>query len=116
MSNRKILCFDFDGVIHSYMSGWNGYTNADDKPVEGIKEALNILKEEYEIVIYSSRCKYKEGIACIKNYMKKYNLFYDSISDKKRIAWLTIVDRAICFDGNTDNLMKNIKNFKSWNR
>ena len=116
MSNRKILCFDFDGVIHSYMSGWNGYSNADDKPVDGIKETLDILKEKYEIIIYSSRCKYKEGIKCIENYMKKHNLFYDKISDKKPIAWLTIDDRAICFKGDSEKLIDEIEEFKVWNR
>lgn len=116
MSNRKILCFDFDGVIHSYKSGWNGFTNADDKPVDGIKEALNILKEKYEIVVYSSRCKHKEGIECIENYMKKYNLFYDNVSNVKPPAWLTIDDRAICFTGDCNKLLDEIKKFKVWNR
>ena len=46
MSERKpILCMDFDGVIHSYESGWRGATIIPDVPVEG---ALEFLKAAIE--------------------------------------------------------------------
>jgi hypothetical protein len=108
--------FDFDGVIHSYISGWKGFGLAVDEPVEGIKECIDQLKEIgiYEIVIYSSRCTHEAGIKCIEQYCKEYNIYYDEISHHKKAAFLTIDDRAICFDGNGFSLTEKIKKFKSW--
>ena len=33
--SKPILCLDFDGVIHSYSSGWKGAAVIPDPPVDG---------------------------------------------------------------------------------
>ena len=38
----KILCLDFDGVIHSFTSGWRGAGIIPDPPVPG---ALDFIKD-----------------------------------------------------------------------
>jgi hypothetical protein len=113
---KKKLLFDFDGVIHSYVNGWQGVDLALDKPVKGIKETIDILKKDYQIIIYSSRCSHIKGLECIGNYCKEHKIYYDNISDIKPAAYLTIDDRAICFDGDSKKLIDKIKNFKVWNR
>lgn len=112
------ILFDFDGVIHSYISGWDGVDLALDKPVNGIKEVIDKLHNDgnYEIVIYSSRCTHEKGIECIEKYCKEYNIYYDEISNHKKAAYLTIDDRAICFDGDSTTLIDEIKNFKPWQK
>lgn len=112
--NKKTIVFDFDGVIHSYTSGWKGYDVIPDEPVEGIKEVIDELRNQYEIVVVSSRCKTDEGIKAIKDYLNKYNIVVDRIMKEKPPAILYIDDRAICFDGNSDNLLNQINNFKTW--
>ena len=37
---KPTLCVDFDGVIHSYISGWKGADVIPDPPVPGAIEAL----------------------------------------------------------------------------
>ena len=44
MSYTPTVVFDFDGVIHSYTSGWKGVANIPDPPVPGIREALADLR------------------------------------------------------------------------
>ena len=38
--NKQTVVFDFDGVIHSYKSGWQGDAIIPDEPVVGIDKAL----------------------------------------------------------------------------
>lgn len=111
---KKTLLFDFDGVIHSYVSGWQGVGIANDPPVIGINYCIDQLKEEYLIYIYSSRCCEPVGVKCIEDYMNKYKIYYDKITNIKPPAYLTIDDRCICFDGDTFSLIDKIKEFKSW--
>ena len=55
---KPILCLDFDGVIHSYTSGWQGAGVAADPPVKGTLEYLIEVTKYYRVMIYSSRSKY----------------------------------------------------------
>lgn len=111
---KKTLLFDFDGVVHSYKSGWQGIDVIPDKPVKGIKEAIESLRNDYKIIIYSSRCIKKEGIEAIKKYCKEHEIYFDDVVDKKPPAFLTIDDRCICFKGDADTLKTKIDYFVPW--
>ena len=41
---KPTVVFDFDGVIHSYTSGWKGTTEIPDPPVPGIQEAIEHIR------------------------------------------------------------------------
>lgn len=55
MTCKPILCLDFDGVIHSYTSGWKGPRAIVDPPVPGALEWIARALEHFEVCIYSSR-------------------------------------------------------------
>lgn len=119
MSMTKTVVFDFDGVIHSYKSGWKGETAIPDEPVPGIEDALrDIHKAGYEIVVVSSRCRTNEGMDAIHDWLLKYDLikYVDMICKEKPPAIVYIDDRAICFDGHPETLLDKIQNFKPWNK
>ena len=55
------ICLDFDGVVHSYVSGWKGATIIPDAPVPMTKRAIELLRMDYEVKIFSSRCGQEGG-------------------------------------------------------
>lgn len=113
--SKKTVVFDFDGVIHSYTSGWQGLCVIPDEPVKGIKEAIeSIRKAGYEVVVVSTRCDDIAGKLAIGEYLKKHGIEVDKISAYKPPAICYIDDRAICFDGNAESLKEKIENFKPW--
>lgn len=132
---NPIICVDFDGVIHSYKSGWQGVDIIPDEPVEGaiewiiehlpVPEAVCAMAAEYkgpEVQIYSSRSKSWRGRRAMKKWLIKHGLHSSYISDgilkfptKKPAAFLTIDDRAICFSG-TFPTKQEMLQFKPWNK
>lgn len=114
---KKTVVFDFDGVIHSYKSGWQGPTVIPDEPVEGIKEAIAEIRiAGYEVVVVSTRCETLIGMAAIQVYLEKHGIEFDRIMKEKPPAIVYIDDRAICFDGNAGSLLEKIRNFQPWNK
>ena len=112
---RPTICVDFDGVIHSYSSGWKGIANIPDRPMPGaiawLKEVLDCpdsicsmaLPSKVEIVIYSSRSRSWQGRRAMKKWFARYMgreyLEVLRFPRKKPAAFLTIDDRAFCFRG-----------------
>jgi len=115
---NPIICVDFDGVIHSYTSGWQGVATIADPPVPGaIEWLMKHLPEPDElgmappyegpvVQIYSSRSKSWFGRRAMKKWLVKHGLHPAYIKDgilkfpvKKPAAFLTIDDRAVCFSG-----------------
>ena len=120
--SRKILCVDFDGVIHSYTSGWKGVDNIPDQPVRGALQWIRSVleNEEYAIYIYSSRSKDPEGIEAMKAWLLHNGLEAPYLNliefpDKKPPAYLTIDDRAITFRGTFPSKLE-LDNFRPWNK
>lgn len=114
----ETIVMDFDGVIHSYKSGWHKgqkVTDIYDEPVEGIKETIANLREQgFAIVIVSSRCRTLFGRMAIKKWLKKYGIVVDAVQRDKPPARCYVDDRAICFSGDCLKLVDDVMNFKSW--
>ncbi len=111
---RKTIVFDFDGVIHSYSSGWQGVTVIPDAPIEETVETIKRLrKEDYEIVVVSTRCANLEGMLAVRQYLKHHKIEVDRVCSEKPPALVYVDDRAVCFRPGTD-LYNQIINFKPW--
>lgn len=72
------------------------------------------MREDYKIVVYSTRCKSIKGIREIKKWLKKYEIVVDDVACEKPPAVMYVDDRGIPFNGNCQTLMKNIRRFKCW--
>ena len=121
MSDRKpILCLDFDGVIHSYTSGWDGADVISDPPVPGAFAFISEALSQFRVTVFSSRSNQPGGIKAMKTWMVDNGLDPDALRQiefptEKPPAMVTIDDRAITFDGTWPNL-ETLKQFKPWNR
>lgn len=113
---KQTVIFDFDGVINSYTSRWQGADNIPDPPVAGIREAIAEIRGHYRVVVVSSRCYQPGGIQAIKAWLEKYKIQVDDVTDEKPPAVVIVDDRAITFDGNVTGLLEKIKKFKPWNK
>ncbi|MDR1219703.1 MAG: hypothetical protein LBK73_08860 [Treponema sp.] len=118
-TGEKVVAVDFDGVINSYISGWKGPTETD-APVLSAAESLKTLYNRgYKVIIFSTRANTQEGIDTIREYLRKHtenNELADTIevTDQKPIADMYIDDRAIPFNGDWEETLKRIEEFKPW--
>jgi hypothetical protein len=118
-TDQKTIAIDFDGVINSFSSGWRGSTKTD-APVAGAADAIGeLLASGNKIVIYSSRAATPEGLETIKKYLgyiadNNVNIDEIDITDKKPIAHVYVDDRAISFNGDWQDTLKQIEEFKPW--
>ena len=118
--NGRLICVDFDGVIHSYQHGFEGIDQANDPPVPGAFEFLDtLLQAGFRVAIYSSRSREYAGLRCMANYLHTHGAGHlvhkVSWPREKPAAWLTIDDRAVTFDGTFPSL-RTIDRFRPWNR
>lgn len=122
-----ILCIDFDGVIHRYSKGWQDgviYDGITDGFFEWAIEAA----KKFKLAIYSSRSKTPEGVEAMREWLFKqmsgskaalaapeFGLESFAFVHEKPPAFLTIDDRAICFNGDWSKLDPQIlREFKPW--
>lgn len=115
--SKQTVVFDFDGVIHSYTSGWKGVDVVSDPPVPGIKESIDEIRNAgYEVAVVSTRCASKEGLNAVETYLADNEIEVDKVCKEKPPAIVYIDDRALCFDGKPHTLLDKIKNFEPWNK
>lgn len=127
MSDKPILCVDFDGVVHSYTSGWKGAANIPDMPVPGALEWMRRASEFFTVVIYGSRSKDPEALTAMRMWLAYHAhaslpdlkaselLATVTFAHEKPPAFLTLDDRAICFDGDWSKLdPEKLLAFKPW--
>jgi hypothetical protein len=71
---KKTLVVDFDGVLHSYASGWKGPTSIPDPPVPGAFVFLAHATERFDVAVLSSRSRETGGIDAMKRWLADHGL------------------------------------------
>jgi hypothetical protein len=96
---KQTIILDFDGVVHSYTSGWKGADVIPDEPVKDTRWAVQELRKLYIVVIVSSRTHQEGGIQAIKDWLTKHDIEVDDVPDHKPPHIVTVDDRAFRFEG-----------------
>lgn len=127
--NKPILVLDFDGVIHSYSSGWKGADVVPDPLTEGAMRFLWDATERFRVNILSSRSHQPGGKRAMQAWLTKHFRDYwaadrttcdDKLAeiewpDEKPAAMVTLDDRAVTFTGEWPSV-QSLLEFKPWNK
>lgn len=124
--SKPILCLDFDGVLHSYTSGWKGAACIPDPPVPGAMAFLVEAVERFQVAVFSSRSSQQFGVQAMWDWLRDrlaehLNCRMAAADLVKRIdfplskpaAFVTLDDRAINFAG-TFPPIESLKAFRPW--
>lgn len=125
MTHLKILAVDFDGVLHSYTSGWQGARHIPDPPMPGaiawLREMVGCPKRwwgRFDVRIFSSRSRYVGGRRAMKRWLLANGLEPAYLEEIRFPLWkppshLLIDDRAWQFVG-VFPTMEAIREFKPY--
>lgn len=124
--SKPVLCLDFDGVCHSYTSGWQGADVISDDPVNGLFEFLEQAAKHFDIHIFSGRSHRPGGIAAMRKWFEIHRrvwldagglsqwddlpLYFPVV---KPHVFVMLDDRALPFDGVWPNV-DDLRSFKPW--
>lgn len=114
---RSILAVDFDGTIHSYVSGYRGVADIPDPPTAGAIEFLRHATKFFAVAVWSSRSSTPEG----REAMRKWLIFHGAedfiaeldFPEHKPPAMVILDDRAIRFMGSWPD-MEELRRFMPW--
>ena len=70
--SKPTLVLDFDGVLHSYTSGWKGAAVIPDPPVPGALEFVVRALERFEVAVLSSRSHQWGGRGAMKRWLHNH--------------------------------------------
>lgn len=127
---KPVICLDFDGVLHSYKSGWRGANIIPDPPVLGALEFLREAVKNFTVCIFSSRSNQDGGRTAMQEWLGRYSVdpehglphdadlsFLGDIEwpTEKPPAHVTLDDRALTFTGVWPD-MAILRSFRPWNK
>ena len=100
---QHALCLDFDGVLHSYESGWVGHEEVADGPVPGAVQACHDLADAgWALYVMTSR----SNLAPVQRWLIEQGFPPMKLTRVKPIAVAYIDDRAVRFEGDWPSVRK----------
>jgi hypothetical protein len=96
---KPTVLVDFDGVLHSYVSGWTGPVPTD-PPSPGAVEFVQALQLlGCEAVVFTTRANTSLGGLAVGDWLDQHGFPADlAITHEKLPCICLIDDRAVCYD------------------
>jgi hydroxymethylpyrimidine pyrophosphatase-like HAD family hydrolase len=119
LTSGKRICVDLDGVIHRYSLKYHD-GSLYDIPMKGARDFMQKLKDRgFCVVIFTARPldvpDYNEGIKTVEEWLDRFKIPYDYVTSLKVPATAYIDDRAIHFDGDWNQVEKNLEKIEKAN-
>ena len=105
---KKKILIDLDGVLNQYGDRAFDENNIP-KIKQGAKEFLEELSKSAELYLFTTRNLMLSAKWLINNNIDSY---FKDITNIKLPSYLYIDDRCICFKGDYENTLKEIRKFK----
>lgn len=118
MKPMKVICVDFDGVLHDATGNpWRGNHIIEGRPMKGALEWLESIRAHYIVVIHSCRSSSVGGREAMREWLRLHmaDTFNIYIAEHKPYAHVYIDDRAMLFrpeDGFPT--ISSLHRFSSW--
>ena len=109
MKIRKTILIDLDGVLNNYKGNFD--INQVPEIKVGARNFLNKLSKDFDIKLFTTRNKVLAAKWIINQGLDE---IITDVTDRKELCYLYIDDRCLCFNGDYDNLINQIDNFKPW--
>jgi hypothetical protein len=125
-NGKPTVSIDFDGVIHSYKSGWQGADDIPDEPIyittqrtgkkytsiDWLTELVN--SDTMNVAIFSSRNTQEGGIKAMQTFLLFHGMDFDTLMkiyfpEHKPPSHVLIDDRCLRFEGeffSVDQILK----------
>lgn len=121
VDGRPIVCVDFDGVLHSFTSGWCGITEIPDAPVLGAIEWLQRLVAYggISVCVHGYRSRTRAGREAMRTWLLSNGMSAEQIGlihwpEHKPAATVTIDDRSYRYNGDYWPSPQWLGAFKPW--
>lgn len=103
MSGEERVSVDFDGVLHSYKSGWTGYRPTDEPEPGALDFISDLMGEGYTPVVVSARADCEEGVTEIRKWLALWGFPEMEVTGRKVAAVAYVDDRAVHYQPGSKN-------------
>lgn len=107
MEFKKTIAIDLDGVLDEYTGKYDENKIPDIR--NGAKDFIIKLSKDYKLILFTTRESSKAKDWLIENDINQY---FSEITNIKPPAFIYLDDRALKFNGNYDDTLNAIKNYK----
>lgn len=104
--SKRTIAIDFDGVVHSYESGWLGVVPTD-PPVDEARDAIAAIRAMgFEVHLFTCRAETHAGRRAIHAWLELHGIQVDKVTAIKPHALLYVDDRAARFNGSWKEIVE----------
>lgn len=98
------VVLDFDGVLHSYVSGWQGFVPGDPPEEGALSFCRRLVGAGARLVVCSARAREEEGLGATRRWLREYGFPEMEVTNEKPPGHFYIDDRAIRYEGSFEDV------------